>query len=113
LLEELSAAGVFMGEENEPEKLKNSTHGLSISQMSPFFGKNFVITGTFETFRREELKQKIEKFGGNVRENVTMRTHAVFVGTRAGNKLEEAKRLCVRVIEEKELRQMLLQCEAL
>jgi DNA ligase (NAD+) len=65
--------------------------------------KNVCITGTFESFTRDELKQKIESEGGIVVSQVSSNTDILLVGAKAGSKLEKAKKFGINIITEKEL----------
>ena len=71
-------------------------------------GKTFVLTGTLAHFTRDEAKKMIEDAGGKVTGSVTKKTDYLVAGADAGSKLDKAKELGVRVIEEKELEQMLI-----
>ncbi|MBS4235249.1 NAD-dependent DNA ligase LigA [Campylobacter vulpis] len=66
-----------------------------------FYEKTFVITGTLSR-PREEFKALIERFGGKVSSSVSKKTHFVLFGEEAGSKLEKAKKLGVRCIDEAE-----------
>jgi DNA ligase (NAD+) len=95
LIAELASLGLSMGasgEESDPAE-----------ETSFFAGKSFVITGTFHAFTREELKQRIERAGGNVRGSVSTKTHALIVGENPGSKLSDAGRLGIQTIGEEQL----------
>jgi DNA ligase (NAD+) len=66
-------------------------------------GKTFVLTGTLAHFTRDEAKRMIEDAGGKVTGSVSKKTDYVVAGADAGSKLDKAKDLGVRVIDEKEL----------
>ena len=67
-------------------------------------GKVFVITGTLPTMSRDEAKDFIENRGGKVTGSVSGKTDFVLVGESAGSKLDKARQLGVRILEEAELR---------
>jgi len=72
-----------------------------------FAGKTFVLTGTLSAMRRNEAKQRIEAAGGRVSGSVSSKTDFVVCGTDPGSKLEKARRLGVKVIDENEFQEML------
>ncbi|HUE61502.1 MAG TPA: NAD-dependent DNA ligase LigA [Chthoniobacterales bacterium] len=72
----------------------------------PLAGKTFVLTGTLPSMTREEASAKIEALGGHVSGSVSKKTDYVLAGTEAGSKLEKAKELDVRIIDEATFRKM-------
>ncbi len=73
-----------------------------VAKQSPLSGKTVVLTGTLSALSREEAKQKIEELGGRVASSVSSKTDFVVVGADAGSKLDKAKKLGVRTINEDE-----------
>src|SRR5712672_3154144 len=70
-------------------------------------GKTFVLTGTLAHFTRDEAKKMIEDAGGKVTGSVSKKTDYVVAGADAGSKLDKAKELGVKVIDEKEMKGIL------
>ncbi|GHU37689.1 DNA ligase [Betaproteobacteria bacterium] len=70
-------------------------------------GKVFVITGTLPTLKRDEAKALIEAAGGKASGSVSKKTDYVVAGEEAGSKLDKARELGVRVIDEAGLLQLL------
>ena len=68
-------------------------------------GKTFVFTGRI-SMPREEAKSIVERFGGRVALSVSKRTDYVVAGEEAGSKLEKAKKLGAKIIDEEEFREM-------
>jgi DNA ligase (NAD+) len=62
-----------------------------------------VVSGVFEKFNREDLKQSIEDNGGKVGSSISAKTDYVIAGANMGPaKLEKAKQLGVPIITEAE-----------
>ncbi len=95
-LERLRRAGVNM--KNFIEKKENK-EGIS--------GKVFVFTGTLEHFKREEVKELVEKYGGKSTGSVSKNTDYLVAGSGAGSKKDKAEELGVRVISEEEFKKMI------
>ncbi len=72
----------------------------------PLFGKTFVITGTLSR-PRPEIEEDIKSLGGKVSGSVSKNTDYVVAGTDPGSKLEKAKQLGVKVLNEKELEKVI------
>ena len=73
----------------------------------PLTGKTFVLTGTLPSMTREEATEKIEALGGHVTGSVSKKTDYVLAGAEPGSKLDKAKKLGVRIIDEAQFRRML------
>jgi DNA ligase (NAD+) len=71
-------------------------------------GKTFVLTGTLAHFTRDEAKRMIEDAGGKVTGSVSKKTDYVVAGADAGSKLDKAKELGVKVIDESEMERLAL-----
>ncbi len=70
-------------------------------------GRQFVLTGTLPNYSRDQAKQMIEEAGGRVTGSVSKKTDYVVVGADAGSKLEKARALGVKTVEEAELLRLL------
>jgi DNA ligase (NAD+) len=70
-------------------------------------GKTFVLTGTLAGLTREEAKAKIRELGGNVSSSVSKKTDYVLSGSEPGSKYDDAQKLGVNIINEKEFLKML------
>ncbi len=68
---------------------------------------NIVLTGSLESMSREEAKNKIRDLGGDISESVSKMTSFVVAGKDPGSKLEKAKKLGVKIINEKEFLDLL------
>jgi DNA ligase (NAD+) len=72
-----------------------------------FAGKQFVLTGTLESFSRDEARAAIEVRGGRVNSSVSKKTDYVVAGSEAGSKLDKAMSLGVTVVDEDTFKTML------
>ena len=73
---------------------------------SPFAGATWVLTGTLSQ-PRDEIAEMIIARGGKVSGSVSKKTNYVLAGSEAGSKLDKAKQLGVRVVDETAFRKML------
>lgn len=69
-------------------------------------GKIFVLTGTMATMDRDEVKDIIRSFGGDVSGSVSAKTSYVVAGENAGTKLARAEDLGVKVLSEEDFLKM-------
>jgi DNA ligase (NAD+) len=63
-------------------------------------GKQFVLTGTLANYSRDEAARLIEEAGGRVIGSVSKKTDYVVVGADPGSKLDKARALGVKTIDE-------------
>src|SRR2546426_2290470 len=66
----------------------------------PFAGKTVVFTGTLERRSREEAEGLVRSLGGKTTASVSAKTDLLVAGPGAGSKLEKAKSLGVKVVDE-------------
>jgi DNA ligase (NAD+) len=93
LIERLREAGLKLTGQKKPRGTKLA-------------GKTFVLTGTLAHFTRDEAKKMIEDAGGKVTGSVSKKTDYVVAGTDAGSKLDKARELGVKVVDEKEMERL-------
>nr|WP_093147617.1 NAD-dependent DNA ligase LigA [Saccharopolyspora antimicrobica] len=89
------AAGVRMADERD-ESIPRTLEGLSI-----------VVTGTLQTFSRDEAKELIMARGGRAAGSVSKKTAFVVVGDSPGSKYDKAMQLKVPVLDENGFRVLL------
>jgi DNA ligase (NAD+) len=68
----------------------------------PFSNKTVVLTGTLSSMTRDQASALIEALGGNTSGSVSAKTSMVLAGEAAGSKLDKARQLGIRVIDEEE-----------
>jgi len=88
VLDKLRRAGLRF----EQEKKRKAGQALA--------GKTFVLTGTLLTYSREEAQKVIEEAGGRVTGSVSKKTDYVVVGAEPGSKLDKARSLGVKTLDE-------------
>jgi DNA ligase (NAD+) len=71
-------------------------------------GKSFVVSGVFESFSRDELKNLIEQYGGKNLSSISKTTDYVLAGDNMGpSKKEKAEKLGVKIISELDFKAMI------
>jgi DNA ligase (NAD+) len=73
----------------------------------PLTGKQYVITGTLESFTREEAKAALEALGAKVSDGVSKKTAGVVVGESPGSKVKKAQTAGVPLLTEDDLKALL------
>ncbi|HEX8563473.1 MAG TPA: NAD-dependent DNA ligase LigA [Flavobacterium sp.] len=106
----------FENEENRIiiSRLKNYGVQLEVLEVvnpdatEKLLGKTFVVSGVFEQFSRDGLKNAIEDNGGKIGSSISAKTDFVIAGENMGPaKLEKANKLGVRIISETDFLNML------
>ena len=74
----------------------------------PLTGNTYVVTGTLESFSREEARAALEALGAKVADSVSKKTTGVVVGEEPGaSKLKGAQKHGTPILSEDELRALL------
>ena len=110
----LSVFGFFRDSENINiiERLQNAGLQFEVEEKentsSSLEGKNFVVSGVFSKFSRDELKNLIEEHGGKNVSSISSKTHFVIAGDKMGPaKLEKASSLEIPIISEDDFIEMI------
>lgn len=70
-------------------------------------GKTIVVTGTLKNFSRQQAEQAIRQAGAKPSGSVSKKTDFVVAGENPGSKLEKARALGVKLIDEKQFMKMI------
>ena len=70
------------------------------SDKQPLAGKAFVLTGTLDALSRDEATDQLRALGAKVAGSVSKKTDYVVAGRDAGSKLDKARELGVKVLDE-------------
>jgi len=99
LIQKLKTAGV---------KLELGENEILQAESDKFLGKSFVISGVFEGYERDELKEIILKNGGKISSGITGKLDYLVAGDNMGPaKLEKAQKLNIKIISEQEFNTLL------
>ena len=99
LIHKLKTAGV---------KLELGENEILQTESDKFSGKSFVISGVFEGYERDELKEIILKNGGKISSGITGKLDYLIAGDNMGPaKLEKAQKLNIKIITEEEFNTLL------
>uniref|UniRef100_A0A7C4TXJ7 DNA ligase n=1 Tax=Caldisericum exile TaxID=693075 RepID=A0A7C4TXJ7_9BACT len=74
---------------------------------APLKGLTFVFTGTLKSFTRSEASEIVERLGGMVSDTVSKKVDYLVVGEDPGSKLEKAKKLGIKIINEDEFKKLI------
>ncbi len=97
----------------EIERLRKAGLNMAVSeshqpQSNVLNNKSFVISGVFKNYHRDELKDLIVRHGGRVLSGVSGKLDYLVAGENMGPaKLEKARQLGIRIINEDELNRLL------
>ncbi|UCD52169.1 MAG: NAD-dependent DNA ligase LigA [Phycisphaerales bacterium] len=70
-------------------------------------GKTIVVTGSLEHFTRQQVQQAIKTAGGKASSSVSKKTDFVLAGEDPGSKLDRARQLGIKVINEQQFEEIL------
>jgi DNA ligase (NAD+) len=76
-------------------------------ESNKFTDQSIVFTGSFQNFSREKAKALAENLGAHVSSSVSAKTSFVIAGENAGQKLDRAKKLGLKIISEEEFLKIL------
>lgn len=89
------------------EKLLKEIKIEEVKTSGKLAGKTFVLTGSLVSMSRDEAKEKIILFGGEVSEIISKKTDYVIVGSEPGSKFLKAKKLGIKILDKKEFLKMI------
>ena len=96
---------------NVLEKLKQGGVRFPVekgeNRESPFSGHTFVLTGSLDTFTRDEAMQIIEDLGGRVTSSVSKKTDFLIAGKDPGSKYDAALKLGIKLLNEDEFKKLI------
>lgn len=89
---------IKMLSEFEKRGVNTIEHEDESTEEGYFNGLTVVITGSFENYKRDELKAIIESQGGKCTGSVSKNTDILIAGEKAGSKLDKAIELGIRIM---------------
>ena len=81
--------------------------GEKITKDDNFTNKKFVLTGTISFMSRDEIKDLIEKRGGEVIGSVSKKTDVVILGENPGSKYDKAQQLGITIWDEEKFKSLI------
>ncbi len=112
---EVTAAAIvnWFADKENGEELENLLKCVTVEapenrvRSGIFAGQSVVLTGTLQSYKRSDAQKIIEAGGGECQSSVTAKTTLVIAGEAAGSKLDKAKKLGVKVIDEAQFLEMI------
>jgi len=89
------------------EKAGVNTKAKKTHKNSTLQGKTFVVTGALQNYTRQSAEERIRSLGGDASSSVSKNTDYLVCGEDPGSKLGKAKKLGVKIINEKELQKLI------
>jgi DNA ligase (NAD+) len=77
------------------------------NRTAPFAGLVFLFTGTLGAMSRDEAKVRVKDLGGKVASQISKKVTHVVAGEKPGSKLNKARELGVKILNEKEFAELL------
>ncbi len=102
----------FFGDQRNREVLKKLEEaGLTIvepgiNEMAKLKGLTFVFTGALDSYTRDEAKELVESLGGKTASSISKKVDYIVVGRDPGSKYERARELGIKVLTEKQFREL-------
>ena len=97
LINELKLIGLNTMYLNNNEKFKETA----------FKNKNVLVTGTLNSYKRNEVKDLLDNLGANVVSSVSKNLDYLIVGSEPGGKLEKAQKLGITILDEEQFLDLL------
>jgi DNA ligase (NAD+) len=94
-IDELKTVGVNMQTRHAPRRRE------------ALAGKTFVVTGTLQKYTRDEIQELIQRNGGRAASSVSKKTDYVVAGENPGSKLDKARALGVKILDEQQFEALL------
>jgi DNA ligase (NAD+) len=95
VLKKLKTAGLWPKGQPQTKRAQGALTGMTL-----------VVTGTLPGLGRDAAKKLIESHGGKVTDSVSKKTDYLVLGAEPGSKLEKARSLGVKIIDEAQLRKL-------
>ena len=76
---------------------------VEIKGDNPFSSKSIVITGSFNSIARSQLKEELIRVGAKVSSSVSSKTEFLIAGEKPGSKLKKASDLQIPILDEEEV----------
>ena len=92
---------------NKLEELGVKIYNDTQQKTGVFSGEKVVLTGSLTSFKRDEAYKIIEELGGQIMSSVSKNTTLVLAGEEAGSKLDKARKLGIKIIDEETFKSLI------
>ena len=80
---------------------------IEINNNNPLSSQSVVITGSFNTIARSQLKEELIRAGARVSSSISSKTDYLVAGEKPGSKLNKATELGIQILGEEEVLSLL------
>ncbi len=85
----------------------NLKEEVAQAKKTPLYGKTIVFTGELKSFSRLQAEELARRLKANPSSGISKNTDFVVMGENSGLKYEKAKKLGIKIIDEKTFKEML------
>ena len=106
-----TAISIIQGLKDRSQLIDELLQFINFKETQPLIGQlqnlKFLFTGTLHNLKRNEAEELVLQLGGNIASTINKNLDYLIVGDKAGSKLEKAKNLGIKILNEKEFMELI------